>query len=603
MSQDGQQHDVVICGGGLAGLTLARQLRLAVPRASVAVVEAQARPLPKAGHKVGESTVEFGSRYLWKVLGLHDYLKDEHLLKNGLRFFSGAPGTPFWARTEIGPSESPIVPSYQLDRGKLENDLRAMLEDDGVTLHEGYKVDDIALDGAGPHRVAATGRSGDRLELTGRWVVDASGRRRLLQRKLGLGRPASFEASAAWFRIEGHLKVGDLVPEDEKRWHRRDVKGDRWLSTNHLMGPGYWVWLIPLSTGYTSVGIVTDHTHHAFTDYNRPERAIQWLRDHEPVLAARLEGVELVDFLVMHDYAYTSERVLSEDRWACVGEAGIFVDPLYSPGTDLIALANSLTVELVRRDLRDGTVEPERVAEYNRVLLGWHADLSHMLGNNGAIFPCPDVFAAKLWWDFFVYWVFMCPYYFRGLHQLPIEGLREAHALSDVYSELNHRAQALFEAWADLRTVPLAPDRPFVPLPMFPSFLADQHMELLNDRTPEHTLERLRADVAVTELMLRELALRALRGVGPGNAAELSRRLGMAEWGAAPDAERVAVEELPRRERNKRIPTIARDIERAMGRAIEGNASLSELLTQAKWGRPASVAPSPSQPILPRRDP
>ncbi|MBL8738775.1 MAG: FAD-dependent oxidoreductase, partial [Planctomycetes bacterium] len=40
--------DVVICGGGLAGLTLARQLRRELPEAKVTVLEKQRRPLPDA---------------------------------------------------------------------------------------------------------------------------------------------------------------------------------------------------------------------------------------------------------------------------------------------------------------------------------------------------------------------------------------------------------------------------------------------------------------------------------------------------------------------------------------------------------------------------
>ncbi|MCA9611955.1 MAG: FAD-dependent oxidoreductase, partial [Myxococcales bacterium] len=49
-------YDVIVCGGGLAGLTLAYQLRQELPDASVAVVERQKRPLPEAAHKVGESS-------------------------------------------------------------------------------------------------------------------------------------------------------------------------------------------------------------------------------------------------------------------------------------------------------------------------------------------------------------------------------------------------------------------------------------------------------------------------------------------------------------------------------------------------------------------
>jgi len=446
LRQPMDELDVVVCGGGLAGLTVARQLRREVPGARVAVVEPQPRPLPEACHKVGESSVELGTHYLTHYLGLSDYLAAEHLPKNGLRFFAGDPALPLWERTEIGPAESPIVPSYQMDRGKLENDLRAMVEADGVTLLEGFRVRDVELSEDGPHtvRVAPVGETGGEPGvLRARWVVDATGRRRLIQRKLGLHRPSTQEASAAWFRVQGHLKVGQLVPEGETRWHGRDVDDNRWLSTVHLCGPGYWAWLIPLSTGHTSIGIVTDHDHHAFTDYNRPDRALAFLAEHEPELRAALEGRELEDFKVMHDYSHHSEKVFSGERWACVGEAGVFVDPLYSPGTDLIGLANSLAVELVRRDLVDGEIDPARVDEYNRLHLGWCADTTRMLRNNGVVFTREDAFAAKLWWDFFIYWTYVCPYFFRRAYRLPIEDVGTFRRIGERYFRLNTMAQEL----------------------------------------------------------------------------------------------------------------------------------------------------------------
>ena len=61
--------DVVICGGGLAGLTLARQLRRAFPDLGIVQIERTARPLPEAAHKVGESSVELACQY-FESLGL-----------------------------------------------------------------------------------------------------------------------------------------------------------------------------------------------------------------------------------------------------------------------------------------------------------------------------------------------------------------------------------------------------------------------------------------------------------------------------------------------------------------------------------------------------
>src|SRR4030066_689112 len=114
--------DVVICGGGLAGLTLARHLKLELPKLSVAVIDRLTRPLPEAAFKVGESSIELGTYYLGQVLKLDRYFRTRHLPKLGLRFFIGKSHSPIEERPETGNTLFPPVPSYQIDRGRLEND-------------------------------------------------------------------------------------------------------------------------------------------------------------------------------------------------------------------------------------------------------------------------------------------------------------------------------------------------------------------------------------------------------------------------------------------------------------------------------------------------
>ena len=140
-----QEYDVVICGGGMAGLSLARQIRLTLPGLSVVVIDKTERPLPEAGFKVGESSVEGGSNYIGRVLGLHDYMKKNHFLKNGLRFFPGKSNHALEQRPEIGPPCLPLLPAYQIDRGVFENDLREMVQNAGIELLEGYRLRGIDL--------------------------------------------------------------------------------------------------------------------------------------------------------------------------------------------------------------------------------------------------------------------------------------------------------------------------------------------------------------------------------------------------------------------------------------------------------------------------
>ena len=79
LEADMQQHDAIILGGGLAGLTLSIQLRQRFPDLDVLVLERRPHPLPEAAHKVGESTVEIGAHYFAETLGLREHMDNAHI--------------------------------------------------------------------------------------------------------------------------------------------------------------------------------------------------------------------------------------------------------------------------------------------------------------------------------------------------------------------------------------------------------------------------------------------------------------------------------------------------------------------------------------------
>lgn len=571
-------HDVVICGGGLAGLLLARQLRREFNDLSVAVLEKTTRPLPDACHKVGESSVELGSQYL-ESLGLGEYLLERQLVKFGLRFFPGGGHLPLEQRTEIGPCAEPIVRSYQLDRGRLEEDLRGFIEKDGVTLIEGARVRGVELGSDEPHEISFM-VDGEKRSLTARWLVDATGRAAVLRKKMKLTRGTRHAASASWFRVAGRIDINDLV-EDTTKWNTRPGAENRWLSTNHLMGAGYWVWLIPLSTGNTSVGIVVHDEMHEFSAISSLEKSKAWLAEHEPVIARALEQAEVKDFLCLKGYSHGVSRGWSKDRWAIVGEAGAFVDPLYSPGTDFIAIANGSTTEMIRADLA-GEDLVERAAVMNTNYKAFVNGALDIFRYAAPVYGHPRAMSAKVFWDDFVYWSFTAQFFLQSIYKLPVAAQKPYTVVGGRILDLTTRMQRFFRAWAEL-SPPIDPEATFRSVPSYPSVLVDLHLELGERISPEEALAAMTTRAEQSGEIAGEIVLRAVQELGP----ELGRRIldeaDFASWDAPISAERLVTEGLAGQTRRRGLSEIARDVERTLGRVRrhESAAAARELFTQS----------------------
>jgi flavin-dependent dehydrogenase len=441
------RYDVVIMGGGAAGLTLARQLKQARPDISMLVVERQQHPVPEAAHKVGESTVEIGGRYLRDVLGLRQHLQEQQLDKFGIRMFFSAEGNEdITRRAEVGHAVLPPydVSSFQLDRGRLENHLASDLIERGVSFVHG-KVEDVDLRSDQPHRVTIVGTDGGRRQVETRWALDATGRYSLLKRKLGLTKDSEHRAEAVWFRIGHPIDINDW--SDDPEWQGRIQSGRRELSTNHLLGRGYWVWLIRLASDSISIGIVADPDLHPFDTMNRFERALDWLREHEPQCARVVEEHKdrLQDFKVLRNYPYSVEQVYSADRWALTGEAGLFLDPFYSPGFDMISISNGLITDLVTRDL-DGEDITELAAIHNQMYLtigeGWFKIYTHqypLMGN-------ARVMQSKVIWDTAVYWAVPALLYFHDKIRRLADHPQLVWGLARFHTAINH-VQRFFREW------------------------------------------------------------------------------------------------------------------------------------------------------------
>jgi flavin-dependent dehydrogenase len=442
-----QPYDVLIAGGGLAGLCLARQLTRDAPSLRVFLAEKRPHPVPEAAFKVGESSVEIGAHYFERVLGLEPHLREQQLEKFGLRYFFPADGNRrIEARFELGPSGFPPVPSFQLDRGRIENWLLRTNRDAGVDVRDGCRVSGYEL-GDPFHRL--TIESAGRTEtVEGRWLVDASGRAGLIRHRLGLTRPVGHLANACWFRFPHRLRIDDWSSDPE--WRGRVPSEQRWLSTNHLMGIGYWVWLIPLGSGSTSVGIVVDSTLHPYTRLNRFDRALDWLREFEPQCAEVVASHEadLEDFLALRGFAYGCSQVYSRDRWALIGEAGLFTDPFYSPGSDFIAMGNDFVADLIGRE-RGGEDVSARLEQYNTTYLRLYEAFLRLYEGQYPIMGNAQVMTAKVAWDNACYWAITALLYFQRRYLQP-EFMASIEPLMRRFFVLHARMQQFLKAWSGI---------------------------------------------------------------------------------------------------------------------------------------------------------
>ncbi len=397
----GEQYDVAILGGGLAGLSLAVQLKRVRPHTSVLVLEKREGLAPLAAFKVGESTVSAGAHYFAEVVGMLEHLRSEELIKCGLRFFLTAnDNTDITARREKGPPDFPAHDNYQLDRGLFENSLAVRVRALGGEVAQAARVKEVQF-GDSLHRVVFE-HHGTEASTAARWVIDASGREALLKRQLGLEADSGHHINAAWLRLRGGLDIEDWGRENEAWMSAVARPGIRKFSTNHLLGEGYWVWLIPLSTGPISIGVCADPRFHPFEEISSLGRLLEWLRRYEPQLADAIESRvdDVDDFLRVEDFSYAVTQTYSTDRWSLVGEAAAFADPFFSPGSDFIGFGNVFTTDLVRRDL-DGEDISERVEYFNQLYQRLFEHVISRYRDTYAIYGHPMIGFAMLNWDFY----------------------------------------------------------------------------------------------------------------------------------------------------------------------------------------------------------
>ena len=452
-----EHFDVVILGGAFSGAAAAILLRREAPKLRVLVVE----KAEAFDEKVGEATTEMSAMFLTRRLAMWHHLEAEQLPKEGLRYwFSNDRVTGHANASETGGYLRSAVPSFQLRRDALDEHLLATAVKEGAELWRPARALNVEMNDFDNRLTVDVGRplrppeeggleSPPHVEVSCRWLLDATGRANFIGRKLGLiDRNDELPTAAIWCRWNDVRHVDDIAARDGAMAARNI--GSRRLSTNHYTGHGYWIWVIPLGNGETSIGVVFDkriidlhHSHDRAADFIAFLKAIPALNELLDGASPRLEDLRFYSHL-----PYVTRQYMGKG-WALLGDAAAFLDPYYSPGLDHAAFSVEATTAIVKMDA-EGHDVAARIAEHNETFVrSYHRFFRAVFRDKYSYMGESDLLSAAFLLDTAHYYIFVVIPAYRLLKKffwMPVLGPKPAFFSYHLMSFYNRRFKAIATA-------------------------------------------------------------------------------------------------------------------------------------------------------------
>ncbi|MEI2512835.1 NAD(P)/FAD-dependent oxidoreductase [Acinetobacter soli] len=340
-----QQTDVIIIGAGPAGSSAAALLRH--KGIQVTIIEKQHFPR----FSIGESLLPQSMVFLEEA-GLLETVKDHvescaFQFKNGAAFLRGQQRSfyDFTQKFSDGPGTT-----WQVRRGDFDHLLATQAGKYGADIRFGHEILNVNIELAHPI-VTVKSEQGETYQLQGKFLLDASGFGRILPKFLNLESPSNFPVRRALFT---HIEDGISADTSFDR--------NKILITVHEKDHRAWYWLIPFADSRSSFGIVAEQDFFegyltGNADLDQHEQLLKRILADDPSLSQVLNAAKF-DTPVRTLVGYSANvKHLAQSNYALLGNAGEFLDPVFSSGVTIALKSSSLAIPLVERTLKGEQID------------------------------------------------------------------------------------------------------------------------------------------------------------------------------------------------------------------------------------------------------
>jgi flavin-dependent dehydrogenase len=193
--------------------------------------------------------------------------------------------------------------------------------------------------------------SGETETIRARFIIDASGYGRVIPKLFKLDTPSSLLARKAVF---AHM-------EDPNRYHYDEPNRITIVS----YAPGIWVWIIPFSSGITSLGFVGEHNF--FEKYGSDlDQQFKAMIEDNAFLKERFSSVKRIfEPRKLEGWSTKTEKFFG-NGFVLTGNVTEFLDPVFSSGVMFATVSSHVGTKLVIRKLQGQKIDWQ--AEYTDVL-------------------------------------------------------------------------------------------------------------------------------------------------------------------------------------------------------------------------------------------